>query len=758
MGLLNFLSKKSYSDLTQRDTLKTSAYDATVALSPPIRGTFPVLGNGNKILEQFQKSHPNLATASQSSIRAPSPQVARVRGNALRDVANERPRTAPSSRAGETAGSSSLRPKSRSGFPPPPQKKYGPYKLPSKIATDVQVPSFAAKPAPSPGLLSTYSDSIRSGESIRTRGYVDLLDAQSMIKPSDFYGRIQATGARNYGEDVADRNIDDRSANSNQTWAQEPISNYPDAKWTSAVSKHVDNDSADEFAKSPRIRHSMSSGLRSKHTSTDPFPKRTSSRLPPRDADETHKAMSRTGSARSERAARRKSMPSVAPSTSSERRRSSSAAGHSQEIDPDLFPDSLRDRALAVTAHEREYAKPNISTKRQSLIPPHVEQQLRPKRNDVDKPLPAIPPASRDQSRRKSGSHHNALVESRLLVKRQSLQGIRSGSRGEIYEDTYQEKKSLQGAQAPRDRISTRRQLGSTTDLQDSLYNSLAGPPDQESQTVSFQAKCIGNEGELNKLTHSRKSSFLPLSNTSIILHEAETPVPEQSSSLRRWSLTSETGLSTLSSNPFRPQSGHTTSTSVDLSPMFPRAQSYRGIPPVPDLPFLKLVESTSRDASITPSPTRSLPAPPRPQTDDFYLEDYVSSNQSSPTPSRGSYENDLLFSETGYGISGTQMSGLPGLFDAAMPSPSADLSASRDLESEFFSISALPPLPVYSESDSDYSSRNREQMDSSDDEMNFDIPMSRAGSALRNSWAQERLPARGQLIEEIDDEDSSDY
>jgi hypothetical protein len=36
---------------------------------------------------------------------------------------------------------------------------------------------------------------------------VDLLDAHSNIKPADFYGRVKATGSRNYGEDVADRNI-----------------------------------------------------------------------------------------------------------------------------------------------------------------------------------------------------------------------------------------------------------------------------------------------------------------------------------------------------------------------------------------------------------------------------------------------------------------------------------------------------------------------------------------------------------------------
>ncbi len=40
-----------------------------------------------------------------------------------------------------------------------------------------------------------------------TKAFVDLLDAQSEIRPADFRTRVQATGARDYGEDVADRNI-----------------------------------------------------------------------------------------------------------------------------------------------------------------------------------------------------------------------------------------------------------------------------------------------------------------------------------------------------------------------------------------------------------------------------------------------------------------------------------------------------------------------------------------------------------------------
>lgn len=41
----------------------------------------------------------------------------------------------------------------------------------------------------------------------RASAFVDILDARGEIKPSDFRSRIEAAGSRDYGEDVADRNL-----------------------------------------------------------------------------------------------------------------------------------------------------------------------------------------------------------------------------------------------------------------------------------------------------------------------------------------------------------------------------------------------------------------------------------------------------------------------------------------------------------------------------------------------------------------------
>lgn len=59
------------------------------------------------------------------------------------------------------------------------------------------------------GMQRGRSDSITSVGSGR---FKDLLDAQEEIRPIDFRTRIEATGARDYGEDVADRNMRQNTA------------------------------------------------------------------------------------------------------------------------------------------------------------------------------------------------------------------------------------------------------------------------------------------------------------------------------------------------------------------------------------------------------------------------------------------------------------------------------------------------------------------------------------------------------------------
>ncbi|TWU77254.1 hypothetical protein ED733_002749 [Metarhizium rileyi] len=53
----------------------------------------------------------------------------------------------------------------------------------------------------------------RSRLSTRTSGYIDLLDAQGGLRPYDFRARVRAAGVRDYGEDVAERNMGENGVN-----------------------------------------------------------------------------------------------------------------------------------------------------------------------------------------------------------------------------------------------------------------------------------------------------------------------------------------------------------------------------------------------------------------------------------------------------------------------------------------------------------------------------------------------------------------
>lgn len=61
----------------------------------------------------------------------------------------------------------------------------------------------------SAGSIRTVTGHSRTSSLLSETGsrFKDLLDAQSEIKPADFKSRVRASGARDYGEDVADRNI-----------------------------------------------------------------------------------------------------------------------------------------------------------------------------------------------------------------------------------------------------------------------------------------------------------------------------------------------------------------------------------------------------------------------------------------------------------------------------------------------------------------------------------------------------------------------
>jgi hypothetical protein len=165
--------------------LKAHPYESTIKDTSPIKGTRPIAGNGPYRLE-------NVALQSQE-LEAEPPNVPRSR----RDSYSQRPQTAPQS--------ASIGPyrRTRSGIST---------KAPSTSSRHTQEPSLTNPyypPLTTQRLRSVRAFSSDALQSHSQSPHVDILDAVTRIKPSaqTFIQKKIASGERDYGEDVADRNI-----------------------------------------------------------------------------------------------------------------------------------------------------------------------------------------------------------------------------------------------------------------------------------------------------------------------------------------------------------------------------------------------------------------------------------------------------------------------------------------------------------------------------------------------------------------------
>ncbi|KAK4238842.1 hypothetical protein C8A03DRAFT_14714 [Achaetomium macrosporum] len=229
MGLLDLFSRKSGNRAKANVALKHTVYNSAAARSLPTPGkgeisrewalvirssSHPKVGNPKPAHRPYyvgtlprgrpQFTQPQLSfdTASEDERSAPDPRVP-----VFRDESVERPSTAPGTRPSSALSpNSGLRLKSNGRRRPPP--------LTFRMAR----PETAAAESP-PGSRSSVSTppnvfrrgseqsgatSLRSGGS---KAFKDVLDAQSEIRPAYFRERVKAAGTRDYGEDVADRNM-----------------------------------------------------------------------------------------------------------------------------------------------------------------------------------------------------------------------------------------------------------------------------------------------------------------------------------------------------------------------------------------------------------------------------------------------------------------------------------------------------------------------------------------------------------------------
>ncbi|KAI1470587.1 uncharacterized protein F4812DRAFT_418294 [Daldinia caldariorum] len=797
MGWLSFLSRKSTNNLNNDNDLKAQAYHETVAAIPPIRGTYPVIGNGPSILERFQKSHPHLASDgyfndSFNDNSAPPPIVPRVL---------DRPNTAPT----QSPGGSS-RPRSRgTSLKPlrePPKKRHRPYKLPPKVSTERNEESTATRSihsVPSPSFPRDRNSSVFSADSESTRRFVDLLEAQSFIKPLDFFGRVKATGTKDYDEDVADRNTSENGSNLNSPQAGEFF------RKNSAPSIRG-GEGERERPRSSRKRKSTGYGSKTKSNTASvraASPATLSLRAYEDDpASET---------ALTEKPPRRSSLHSYATSASIERPGSASTGRRVKGQGSDYFPESLRELARAAIWEDFEYDQSVDLDLRGNRAHSTLSRKISMQRQESDSDLsynanPSFnPPRSvktdqprslSDSPQRRTISHTSSTIN-KPPSKTASLRTLHLPYRGELVTESYSPSSpSVEDPYRKNSHNSPKRCRGPIADFNNSP-SELTFPAVINPKTIIGQAS---DQDGLNR--RFGNGSIVSRSLKSLKQSEIEDIIPERGSSIRRSSLNSETAGSTLSSNPFRPQSGHTTNTSVDLAPRvsLPEAAGPDESACSPGENCVALDNDTEVDA---PEPSYCDIGPEmlvgsllnfsrqEPSTN-FVVDEDASSVDSFDAPKRsaGEFEKDLLFQ--GYGLEGAQLPGLPASPDVTAKSnklkrsqPSQTFLAPKDpfhlnsfsstkfedaLSSTFssqYSASSSKHKPLARSSrlqvpKFDYTDSERghdsEPENESEDELNFDIPFKRPSEHRYSSCDDIRhYGTTARLFEDDDDDDLPD-
>lgn len=187
------------------------AYENSVESVPPVRGSYPVAGNGPNVLEELQWRMARASTAEPARQRqaagrpTTAPSNGKLRKRSISAVDRNSNSNSNSAQSGFSANTppsfaNSNRHANRSEPPPPlpafPQKsavrRLGIYSPERSIdEQDAFSPPYAHSPVKSPSR------------------HVDLLDAHSNIRASREISqhRTGTSSSRNYGEDVADRNI-----------------------------------------------------------------------------------------------------------------------------------------------------------------------------------------------------------------------------------------------------------------------------------------------------------------------------------------------------------------------------------------------------------------------------------------------------------------------------------------------------------------------------------------------------------------------
>lgn len=228
---MSLLKSLLFGKSSSRSNLRGHAYDHAIARDPPVQGSYPVAGNGPNVLDEIQRSRGKRESRSPSEAAA-VPDIPRYREDHL-----ERPRTALNDRYQGVNGDGNVDGRTRSEFSmkSPPnffssssrrtslRSAVEPTPIPTPLVQsptprplrDVQTyqPRKASETEQySGGFVSTFAHHNRTDSRSSHKSHVDLLEAHSNIRPSREVSqhRVKASGVRNYGEDVAVRNMNPR--------------------------------------------------------------------------------------------------------------------------------------------------------------------------------------------------------------------------------------------------------------------------------------------------------------------------------------------------------------------------------------------------------------------------------------------------------------------------------------------------------------------------------------------------------------------
>lgn len=676
-------------------------------------GRYPVGGNGKTDLETLAKARglnhaQSLSLLIPDDDAAPSPPVPLYRSDS-----GGRPSSAPNATFTAAAARRSKRTFAASLGVASRRQSLIPEARPTSSSTSLRQGSGEAQLRTQS--ISSYQQRLPSVSSSGS-GHKDILDAQSELKPLDFKGRVKAAGARDYGEDVADRNIREsgcdlgspvvhaiyRQESSEDTLGnqgslptitrpyrkdnktQRPVSVQSGLRTVSLNSSVIRSNSLKRRASS---RLSQSSGVRTA-TLEDHLDKRPrSSGLPTRRQSLNRKRRSELGRGSGVR-------PQTPPPV---RHKGGSLPGSPLRLATHV-PELLADSDVRSTP-EPQPGSPTTrsgfpSTTSAATLRPTSEKGVakessssrRSRDNLVKARLPAgqrvFPLLTASKATPNRGS--SAVLSTKAFVTELSPPPTRdSMDRSSVSSTAYHTaNSSLSYPASHRSNLSITGPLGHLT-------VSTAEPPHDSEPAPSPSVRITSNPMDEFGSLPDIQTRHLTSSLRKLQLDDLTRPQTPRSSSLRKLSISSttpassDTSTSSHHSNPSqRPVSRHTAQTSVDLDPL----SAFTKQPNVSQDSFILPKQSLATTSTVPPTPAVT-----------FDMDDYISSDDDSlePQRSRGQDETELLFSSSGYG-DGFQ---LPGLFDTIavtpppLQPPGADHSRGEkgDRTSSYFSTTTGP-------------------------------------------------------------------